>query len=251
MMLLLDIGNTRVKWATLQRGQLSTGLPMQHRGQPLPSLWDTLWHDLPAPQRLVVASVAPPEVNASLLAWASSRWAITPEFASSAAQACGVINGYRQPEKLGVDRWLALIGARQLPRGRPLCVIDCGTALTVDILATDGMHLGGWISPGLDMMRQELLQGAALLSCAMDEMAVTQHGFGRTTTEALLIGTEQAAAGLVTRALLLTQNLLGEVPVCVITGGGAEMLLQLLPPDTLIVSDLVLRGLAALMKHQE
>lgn len=245
MMLLLDIGNTRLKWARLQEGRLSFGAPVVHREQPLSSVWSALWDGLPVPQRMVVGCVAGDDVKASLANWCHAHWGLQPEFVVATAEACGVRNGYLNPSQLGVDRWLTLIGARNLPEltGQSACLVGCGTALTVDVLVADGRHLGGWIAPGLVLMSQQLVFGAAVFASGI-ESAPSDGMFGRGTAEAVTAGISQAAAGLVMQAQSLAQRLLGLPPICVLTGGDAEKLLPLLPSGARIIPDLVLHGLA-------
>lgn len=252
MMLLLDIGNTRVKWARLHNGRLSIGAPVVHREQPLAALWPSLWGALPSPARVIVACVARGEVAASLTAWCLVHWGIHPEFVSASAVACGVSSGYRTPVELGVDRWLAMIAARQLPvfAGRSLCVVGCGTALTVDVVTADGRHLGGWIAPGLTLMRQQLTQGTALRTTDIAS-TVNRSEFGHGTAEAVTAGTRQAAVGLVLQAMALAQQQLNTLPIGVLTGGDAEALLPSLPGGACVVPDLVLQGLVQLVGQRE
>lgn len=251
MMLLLDIGNTRVKWARLLDGKLSFGVPAAHRGRPLDAVWSMLWAALPLPRRVVVANVAGAEVAASLAAWCQAHWGVAPEFVASVAVACGVSNGYRQPGQLGVDRWLALIGARHVPElaTHPLCVVGCGTALTVDAVGADGRHLGGWIAPGLALMRRQLEGGTAVFGGGID-VGQGGHGFGLGTADAVTGGVQHAAAGLVLQAVSLVHGLLGTAPICVLTGGDAATLLPLLSTVARSVPDLVLHGLATLVQQE-
>jgi type III pantothenate kinase len=252
MMLLVDIGNTRVKWARVQNGHLSIGTPLMHREQSLVVIWDTLWGAIPLPERVVVACVAGGGIAASLTAWCLAHWGVRPEFVSAGAAACGVSSGYRVPSELGVDRWLAMIAARQLPEfdGRALCVVGCGTALTVDVVTADGRHLGGWIAPGLGLMRQLLAQGTAVRTADTANVANCSE-FGHGTAEAVTAGTLQAAAGMVLQAMALAQQRVNGVPLGVLTGGDADTLLPLLPGAVGVVPDLVLHGLVQLVGQQE
>jgi len=245
MMLLLDIGNTRVKWGRLLDENLSIGMPAVHHGQPLHTVWSMLWAALPLPRRVVVANVAGAGVAASLAAWCQAHWGVAPEFVASTATACGVSNGYHEPAQLGVDRWLALIGARHVPElaVRPLCVVGCGTALTVDVVDAGGRHLGGWIAPGLTLMHRQLEGGTAVLAGGIGVGHGGQY-FGQQTVDAVTGGVQHAAAGLVLQAVSLAQRLLGVAPACVLTGGDAATLLPLLSPVARNVPDLVLHGLA-------
>lgn len=251
MMLLLDIGNTRVKWGRLLDGRLSIGVPAVHHGQLLDTVWSMLWAALPLPRRVVVANVAGTEVAVSLAAWCQAHWGVAPEFVASTAIACGVSNGYRQPAQLGVDRWLALIGARHVPEltAQPLCVVGCGTALTVDVVDTEGRHLGGWIAPGLTLMRRQLEGGTTVLAGGN---GVGQGGqdFGQETVDAVTGGVQHAAIGLILQAVSLAHRLLGAAPACVLTGGDAATLLPLLSPAARCVPDLVLHGLATWVQRE-
>lgn len=253
MILLVDIGNSRVKWACLSGGQMIAGLPAVHRGREPLTLWDMMWPSLPVPQRLLVATVSAPALSESLSAWTRTHWSLTPEFVRADGWALGVTNGYRQPETLGVDRWLALIGARQLPETctRPICVVDCGTALTADVLTTEGEHLGGWIAPGLVLMRRQLVMEAAALAGINLPVSRGGHGFGRETGEAIMEGTRQACVGFVVQSLATAQQQLGARPALVVTGGGAEELMPSLPEGARLCPDLVLRGLAAVASQHE
>ncbi len=252
MTLLVDIGNTRVKWAILHDGALSCGTPVPHREQSLQATWPAMWGHMPPPGGVIVANVAGSAVAASLAAWASAHWALQPQFITAMPAACGVTNGYSEPGQLGVDRWLALIGARHLKAvaGQHVCVIGCGTALTVDILSAAGQHLGGWIAPGIEMMRQQLSRGTAALSGEFTRQSGGK-GLGHSTEEAVMTGIRQAAAGMVDRAVLTARTLLEQPPVGVVTGGAADDLVPFLSSETVTVPDLVLRGLAAFVLQRD
>lgn len=246
-MLLVDIGNTRVKWATLHDGTFTGGIPVPHRGQSFPVVWQSMWGNLPPPGRMMVANVAGSAAADSLSTWAMDRWGLQPDFVRATAAACGVRSGYSQPAQLGVDRWAALIGARQQEAyaGQHLCVVGSGTALTVDVLTAGGEHLGGWIAPGIDMMSQLLAQGTAALTGELVRGDPGQ-GFGRSTQEAVASGIRHAAAGMIERAVLTARTMLDQPPVCIVSGGAADDLLRFLPADAVAVPDLVLHGLAAI-----
>lgn len=252
MILLLDIGNTRIKWGYLADGRLEVGPPAVHRDRDVDSIWSALWQDLPQPRRVVVACVAGESLRTALAAWCTAHWGVHPEYLAATAQACGVRNGYRLPAQLGVDRWLSMIGARQLPAvgGLPLCVVGCGTALTVDVLNSAGLHLGGWIAPGVGLMRQQLERGTAVFAAGITHPH-EEEGFGHDSMSAVAMGTAQAAAGMVVQALSLSWHRLGIAPMCVVTGGDAGVIQALLPGPVHVVPELVLSGLAALLREEE
>lgn len=240
MILLADIGNTRIKWGRLDKGRLTPGsAAVWHGGDPK-SVFDALWAAEPAPVRVLVSTVVHRDVVASLLEWVDRRWSIKPEFASVSRAAHGVTNGYKVPERLGVDRWLALIAVRRHYPGAA-CVIDCGTATTLDVLSDSGQHLGGLIVPGLELMRRSLASGTE----ALREQATSHlELLACDTQDAITAGTFQALAGFIER-------MAGELPGLVqgpcrniVTGGDGERMASALRIPFDLDPHLVLRGLA-------
>ena len=142
MKLLVDIGNTRLKWIALQDGLVIKRGHLLHR-QVEPARWgNRLWGKLRRPSQIVIANVAGPAVRDALNDWFQQRWAMQACFVHSTVQQFGISNGYEEPHALGVDRWMAMIGCRQLQQCNSV-IIDCGTAATIDALRADGQHLGG------------------------------------------------------------------------------------------------------------
>ncbi|GAB6140428.1 pantothenate kinase [Methylosoma difficile] len=242
MNLLIDMGNSRIKWAYEQQGKLTRqeALSNAHLNE------DALiqcWQTLPAPQQVAIASVSSPQGLASVLTVAKMLWPASQlSFAQAQAQGFGVKSGYLQPEKLGVDRWLALIAARQGKQAT--CVVDCGTAITVDLLDGEGQHLGGLICPGLTLMKQALAAGTQALGFYQQDFALQPAQF---TEAAIDSGTAFAAIGLI-EAILARQS--GNFHL-LLTGGDAERIAEGLQIDYQIDADLVLRGLALTLKGQE
>ena len=109
MMLLLDIGNSLLHWAVCADDKPEGGGQFLHRGMDLLQLADQAWANLPAPDRVVIANVAGSSAGMALADWLQQRWGIAPEFIQASARACGVTNAYPEPERLGVDRWAALV----------------------------------------------------------------------------------------------------------------------------------------------
>jgi type III pantothenate kinase len=239
--LLIDIGNSRIKWAWARQGRIEPGEPFATRvgGEEFPRRFGAF----PPPAQIAVANVAGAAIGDVLKAFAERQWGLAPQFAYSQARACGVVNGYDKPEKLGVDRWVGLIGARHATLG-PCCVADCGTAITFDALDADGKHLGGLIAPGLSLMRTALAGGTHGLGLAED---AGQSRLARDTAAAIAAGTRQAAAGLIEHAVRETARRLGGEPRLLLTGGDAPAVgagLVGLPYE--LKPELVLEGLLAI-----
>ena len=148
----------------------------------------------------------------------------------------------REPERVGVDRLLGALAAYRRARGACI-VVDFGTAVTVNSVGRDGTFLGGAILPGLAMMARALAGGTALLP----EITVpeTAAAIGKSTEEAIAAGLLHGATGAVANLIIVASATVGENAAVLLTGGDAERLTPLLPPDCQeVVPDLVLEGLA-------
>jgi type III pantothenate kinase len=240
MNLLIDLGNTRLKWALHAPGLWRTQAAVLE--DDMPSLLDRAWHDLETPRKVVVCSVANPARRQTLEKWLQKHWSITPQIVRAQAEQLGVKNLYRQPEQLGVDRWVALIGARGLTTSAA-CVVDCGTAVTVDALSADGEFLGGAIFPGLRLLRDSLVQGTAGISATAGDAI---DCLARSTVDGVAAGTLFGLAGAVERLIDEYRRTLGESMKVFLTGGDAPELATKLRAAHTPVPDLVLKGLASI-----
>lgn len=237
MSLLVDMGNTRLKWAVLENGQLLTGQTVLNE-QYIEPLLLNLWRPLPPPQQLVIACVTANHTLELVIEVARLLWSdIKIVRVSSQARSFGVFNAYAPPEKLGVDRWLALIAARQA-YAMPACIVDCGTAITVDLLDAEGRHLGGFISAGLTLMKKSLAGGTNALPFSQSVYPLEAANF---TEAAIYSGTLLAAVGLIEQ--VIAKQASSSLSV-ILTGGDAELIAPHLSVTPLIDVDLVLRGLA-------
>ena len=141
MNLLVDIGNTRIKWAIVSSDGWTSGIPQMHRSQPA-SLFDQMWGNLSTPEKMVISNVAGAEFADSLRRWSELNWSLTPQFIHPKEFEAGVTNAYYDASQLGSDRWAALLGARELCK-EAAAVVDCGTAVTVDGIDAQGCFRGG------------------------------------------------------------------------------------------------------------
>jgi type III pantothenate kinase len=243
MILLLDLGNTRLKFALLD------GDAFVHRGA---FGWDadiahelaTLWAQWPRPTRIVGASVVDPARETAVAVAAENAFGLAPSWVRTPAAACGVSNAYAEPHRLGVDRFLALVDA--FAAGRAPCVLaSVGTALTLDALDAEGRHLGGWIAPGPLLMQQSVL-GATVQ--VRPDQAGSVRDLADNTADGLASGCWQACAALVDRFVDRSAPLLGGTPTVTLGGGDAAVLAPLLEREVMLVPDTVLRGLAVWAK---
>ncbi|MBU2570649.1 MAG: type III pantothenate kinase [Gammaproteobacteria bacterium] len=194
MDLLVDIGNSRVKWG-YNDIRLEPGVPVIHQDSDFEVRLFSIWRTLPkSPQRMAISCVASKTVLDQVKTIALDLWpSLSIIQAHSVAEAYGVRNAYEFPEKLGVDRWLCLIAARHY-WSEPVCIVDCGTAITIDAMDRNGCHLGGLICPGLILMKQSLSNGTANLQFS------AQSGLpnlARNTSDAIDNGALYAVIGLI------------------------------------------------------
>jgi type III pantothenate kinase len=236
MMLLIDVGNSRLKWAWARGEVLGDQISIAHGGE-VGSRWlELVAGDGARPERILIAA---------LRTQMRGLFGVEPEFASVSAMAAGVTCAYRDPTSLGVDRWLAVIGAWSRAR-QACCVIDSGTATTVDAVDHSGVHLGGLILPGLDLMEDTLLTRTSDIARAAGVAARAEARlFADNTTAAVRNGAAFATAALAERAAGELQRRIGREPVIYLTGGNATRIAPWLMRAHEIVPDLVLHGLAA------
>ncbi len=176
-------------------------------------------------------------------AWVERSWQVRPHFIRAGRQAAGVTNAYAQPALLGADRWAAMIAAWQAT-GDVVCVVDCGTAITLDLVDAGGVHRGGLILAGVTMMQQALCAHTADLPLPHDEPAPVS--LATTTSGAISRGSLYAAAAAIERIATDMAASTGLQPAVVITGGDAQRLVPLLGLVARYDADMVLKGIAIL-----
>lgn len=236
MILCIDCGNSRIKWGLWSgagwraQGALAHGEVGQLA---------TLTVDGPEVQKILFANVAGPALAAQIAALVAAAWPGRPLLtAASQSAAAGVRNGYRSPERLGVDRWCALLGAWARVRGTCL-VVMAGTATTVDSLSADGFFPGGLILPGLELMRKSLARDTAGLPLAQGRHVAQPN----CTDDAIISGCLEAQAGAIERAW---RRLANPAAPCLLSGGAAGLIGPALEIPWQGVDNLVLDGLATL-----
>lgn len=240
MNLLVDLGNSRLKWAQYAAGLWHSDAASLDSEKNIESLFDKAWGKIAKPQRVIVCSVSSPERSNALERWIQTRWSVTPHISLPQAEQLGVKNLYRNPQQLGADRWAALIGARGLTASAA-CVVDAGTAVTVEALSTKGEFLGGAIFPGLQLLRDSLARGTVAIAPAEGNAV---DCLARSTADGVAAGTLFGLAGAVERLLDEYRRTLGETMQIFLTGGDAPALAAHLRVPVAMVPDLVLKGLA-------
>jgi type III pantothenate kinase len=250
--LLVDIGNTRIKWVRLHGARLGRSQAAVHSGWGSATYYRRLFGRGAHPTRLWVTSVAGPRVDQALAA-AARRAGVPPTFVTVPRSGGGVKVGYLEPWRLGSDRFVAAVGAHELFPRSPVCVVGVGTAMTIDLLGGDGRHRGGVIIPAPDLMVDTLLtrtHGIQRRAQGGRPGRAAARLFARSTRAGLEQGARYAAAALIDRAVEEAYALLMRRPLVVLTGGQAAVVRPLLRSSCVVVPDLVLRGLAVLARGE-
>jgi type III pantothenate kinase len=247
--LLVDIGNTRIKWARLAGESPGRGRAAVNEGWGAADYARHVFSSARGIERVLVASVAGGRVDRAL-GTAARGAGLACEFVRVPRRGGGVTVGYAEPWRLGVDRFVALVGAHALFEAEPLCVVGAGTALTIDLIGSDGRHRGGVIVPAPALMVDALLTRTHGIRRRARGGGLGGAGFyARSTRDGIVRGSRYAAAALVDRSVEEASEVVGRRPLVVLTGGGAGELRTLVRSPSIGVPDLVLRGLAVLARE--
>ena len=243
-LLALDVGNTRLKWA------LFVGGAMREHGalilEEISTLNRTQWKAVAAPDRVIGSNVAGEAVRRRVEDQLA-RWNVGPEWITSQASECGVVNGYDRPQLLGPDRWAALIAAHHRAPNEPLLVVTVGTAVTVDALDATGKFVGGLILPGFGLMLDALEAGTAGLRVPSGDY----QEFPTNTSNALMSGGIHALAGAAERMIHLLKQRTGREPHMFLAGGAAPKLGPHMLGKFSMVDNLVLEGLSLIAAEKQ
>lgn len=250
-LLAIDVGNTRLKWALYERPAVDARL-LAHGVQFLDNI-DTLaegdWGRLPAPQHILGCVVAGEAVKRRVIEQLE-LWDVSPQWVVSSVAEAGVVNGYDYPARLGSDRWVAMIGARQRllsrEQHRPCVLVMVGTAVTVEALDAHGHFLGGIILPGHGIMLRALESGTAGLHVPTGQVC----DFPTNTSDALTSGGTFAIAGAVQRMVDNLRRHTGQEPVCIMTGGAGWKMAPSMTVPFELVEGLIFDGLVAIAHHR-
>ncbi len=241
MILDLDIGNTLSKW----RLKDADSSEIRSRG----AVWTREeWRpgsdipDLDVVEAVRISSVARRAVLEDTVALLRQQVG-SVYVAHSTAEALGVTNGYQEPERLGVDRWLGALAGYQLAGG--CCAVDCGSAITIDFVLPGGRHLGGYILPGLRLMKESLKLGTRNVAIDPDSEAEELLAPGRRTVEAVNHGIYMAAVSAINRVYAEVCDDEGVALPLLVTGGDARVVARGLQVPHAVWPDMVYGGLEA------
>jgi type III pantothenate kinase len=249
--LVIDIGNTRLKWGLYEAADPASTL-LDHGAvvlEDIDVLWDLHWKDLRhKPSSMLGCVVAGEAIKRRVEEQLIEGWGLQPHWLSASEQAAGVINGYEHPQRLGSDRWAAIVGARQRAlqvspsNPPPVLAVMVGTAVTVDAIDADGRFLGGLILPGFGLMYRALESGTAGLKVPTGEV----QDFPTNTSDALMSGGTDAIAGAIERTMRRLTVAAGRSPLLIMSGGAVSRLAHVGELPASVVENLIFEGLLKL-----
>lgn len=243
MLLVIDTGNTRTKWAKVQEDGKLAAVQATLNNKLITS---AIKQDLASVDKVVVANVAGHEIAAQLNSIMPEH--LEPIFMVAKSEACNVINRYEHVETLGIDRWAAAIAAWHMYK-QPTLVINAGTAITIDALGKDkatkkGEYLGGTIMPGLQLLFSALSENTAKLTASASGRL---DAFPKNTADAIQTGCMNAIIGAVVLQMKQLEKHCAFLPKIVISGGDAVKIAEALNHHlnrVIVAENLVLQGLA-------
>lgn len=247
MDIFIELGNTRLKLAISESSGYQYIGAFDHKGGIEQTLVDILEKDFEDVENVYVCSVANSVSNAEITQVIQTQFQIYPTFLTTQPQSCGITCGYDQFDELGVDRWMAIIGACG-HSSQPTIIVDAGTALTVDMVI-DKKHQGGFIVPGLNLMKQSLLAGTEISDQSIETQLNKEMSLLATNTTTAIAG----GSLLMVSAFLntLVHNLemeTGRRFRCIGTGGDFEVIMPMLEKQFDFIHDLTLIGMVEMIK---
>lgn len=242
--LLIDMGNSAIKWALSDSSVLSAMSYTRYPENISATFFTDCLQGLDTPSDIIVSCVVADDIWQVLVKACDELWGLELQKVKSVKEGFGVVNAYEDASSLGSDRWCAMLGG-QANTESAFMVIDAGSALTLDVVNESKKHLGGYIVPGLNMMKQSLGFQTAQVQVGSSAAQLRSLSLGQSTTDCVEAGTLLSAIALIEAVF---ENEAKQLEKCqvYITGGDAGLIAGLLSFKCVIIPDLVLRGLAVI-----
>lgn len=241
--LLIDLGNSRIKWALEHEGRMQYGDGLHYHNGDWRRQLKTHFASMDPPADVYISSVVDAATEIMLQELIDSLWQCAVVFVQSPKLGNGVSNAYIDAPALGSDRWMAMIAAFHKAKAA-VCVVDCGTAVTLDVIDHKGRHCGGLIVPGLGLMQQSLTHNTSAIASDADLASEFNDELGVDTLGGIRAGSVHAVCGMIERVVQKMNHNLKTSLQCYITGGDAPKVLPYLNLRSHFEPYLVLQGLA-------
>ncbi len=253
MILTVDIGNSRIKWASWQASVIiARGVAAYDKKNPA-AVFDQLFAELGAssslpPRHVFAVSVAQKQVVTALNDWVKQHWALNVEYLKTEKHYQNISNAYQNPEQHGADRWAAVVAAHQRFPGFSICVVSAGTATTFDLIDKNGQHLGGYILPSYATMHAALIADTAAVEAEWD-MQLQKDSVPANTHDAVNQGLHRLIQAGIADLCQLAKTKMNEPMKIIVTGGFAKIILEYPElPAMIFEPDLVMHGVFNIMR---
>ena len=246
--LLLDIGNTSMKWAMSYPEELFDMRKICYPENLSSEFFKECLKESKKPKNILVSCVAEENAWQFLERACDELWNIKAKRILSSKEGYGLINAYDDAKTLGSDRWCAMIGGLDLAEST-FVIIDAGSALTIDVVNEFGKHLGGYILPGVMMMKKSLGLNTAQIAIDNTKNELPSVALANSTSRCIDAGIHLSITKLI-EAVIEKLLMQATKTTCLITGGDANTISQLLSSKYAIIPDLVLQGLAVIAKNE-
>ena len=250
MILTVDIGNSRIKWASWQAEKIVARGVAAYTADKSADVFEKLFSVVEKPTFIFALCVAGNKLSQGLLEWSKQHWQLDVEFLKTEKQFNNVINAYDDPGEHGVDRWAAVVASHQSYPCFSVCVINAGTAITFDLINKNGRHLGGYILPSYVTMHKALLMDTANVKSALN-VEFYQHGVPNNTNDAVNLGLHKLLQAGIREICQFAKQKMDSPMQIIISGGFAETILGYPDMPAMIHQpDLVMQGLFEIMKQR-
>ncbi len=243
MRLLLDIGNSSIKWALQENVEFVSNGAFSYKNNNFKHCLYEIFSSFEKPSEVLVSNVVGENVFNLLDCWVRRQWQLEcwqPAVSSNFNQ---LKNSYSDTQQMGVDRWLAMIACWEKYQSA-LCLVSCGTALTIDLINVEGQHLGGYIVPGIELMQKALVNNTEQINVDVKHHASLEYG--KDTQSAVNNGAFLTTVSTIDHVLEKFSNEVHSQVTCVISGGMAKIVQPLLARSFQHEANLVLEGLSIL-----
>lgn len=246
MKIFIELGNTSIKVAVSINGIYKLLGSVKHHAKVSESLNETFDIDTDEVSQVYVCSVANVSINAELTQYIHQTFQVYPTFLATQPESCGIKCGYERFENFGVDRWMAIIGACG-HTSQPTIIVDAGTALTIDVVV-DKQHQGGFIVPGLGVLRESLFENTAIPRSSMTLDEIPEGLLAKDTDNAIMGGTLYMLSAFINTLLENLETETGRRFRCIGTGGDFETLKPMLDNQFEVIDDLTLLGMVEIIQ---
>lgn len=248
MQLLLDIGNTSVNWAIQEKDDFCETGAFTYSRETFKQNMNENLATIETPSSILVSNVAGTQILGSLNNWLKNQWQQECWQPDVSANYKSLKNSYQDTMQMGLDRWLSMVASWETHHSA-VCLVSCGTALTIDLIDNDGHHQGGYIIPGIELMQKALINNTVQINT--DIKKVPSIDYAKDTQTAINNGAFVATVSMIDNVIDRFNAESNIEAKCIISGGTAKLIKPMLKHSFYYEPNLVLMGLSILFKVRQ